>query len=200
MSDGKRIPYADALALVYDWQVLLKPACERIAVAGSLRRHKETVGDIELVCIPNPTVDLFGEVIYHPAPIDARLYGHTLAVDGPRQKRIELPQGISLELYITTPAQWGVMYTLRTGCAEFSEALVTQRVKGGVLPSNLYVRDGRMWRAGEDEPLETPEEEDVFRAAQLPWLAPWERGETWRKIVAQNLTTLRERKLQNENP
>ena len=37
---------------------LLAPFCERIEIAGSTRRKKPEVGDIEIVCIPKQINDL----------------------------------------------------------------------------------------------------------------------------------------------
>jgi DNA polymerase/3'-5' exonuclease PolX len=34
--------------------------CDKLNIAGSLRRGREMVGDIELVAIPKPALDLFG--------------------------------------------------------------------------------------------------------------------------------------------
>lgn len=52
MSAGPRMPLAQALDLAVELQDLLAPACERIQIAGSIRRLRETVGDLELVAIP----------------------------------------------------------------------------------------------------------------------------------------------------
>jgi hypothetical protein len=54
LPDAERI----AAAIVAD----LAPFCARIQVAGSVRRHKEVVGDIELVAIPHyAPAGLFGD-------------------------------------------------------------------------------------------------------------------------------------------
>ena len=64
MSEGPRIPRARALMLAQGLIETLRPHCERIEIAGSLRRGKPDVGDIELVCIPKADEmrDLFGGV------------------------------------------------------------------------------------------------------------------------------------------
>jgi len=41
-----------AKAIAEQIRVLLRPACNRIEIAGSIRRRKPEVGDIELLCIP----------------------------------------------------------------------------------------------------------------------------------------------------
>ncbi|MCW4038742.1 MAG: hypothetical protein NWF13_08425 [Candidatus Bathyarchaeota archaeon] len=39
---------------------VLTPLCERIAVAGSIRRRKAEVQDIDLVLVPKPLIDVVG--------------------------------------------------------------------------------------------------------------------------------------------
>lgn len=52
MSTGERIPLAQAQEIAEDWLMKLGRFCDRIEVAGSIRRQKETVGDIEIVALP----------------------------------------------------------------------------------------------------------------------------------------------------
>ena len=54
MSDGKRYPWAEAMAVAQDLQARLVPSCQpgRCVIAGSLRRNKPTVGDVELLYHP----------------------------------------------------------------------------------------------------------------------------------------------------
>ena len=40
----------------------LADACDRLEIAGSIRREKKEVGDIEIVAIPIRPVDMFGDV------------------------------------------------------------------------------------------------------------------------------------------
>jgi DNA polymerase/3'-5' exonuclease PolX len=54
MSSKQRIPLARARIIAGEIVDLLTPVCERIEVAGSVRREKATVGDnIEIVCVPH---------------------------------------------------------------------------------------------------------------------------------------------------
>jgi DNA polymerase/3'-5' exonuclease PolX len=50
--DTPRIPLARAVSIAETTRAALAPHCERIAIAGSVRRRRSFVGDIELVCIP----------------------------------------------------------------------------------------------------------------------------------------------------
>lgn len=52
MAVGERRPLAEARRVAEGFARALEPSCDRIELAGSIRRCKETVGDIEMVCIP----------------------------------------------------------------------------------------------------------------------------------------------------
>ncbi|MBZ0315428.1 MAG: hypothetical protein K8L91_03345 [Anaerolineae bacterium] len=52
MSEGPRIKLRTARRIAEEIQDMLAPACERIIIAGSIRREKADVGDIELVIEP----------------------------------------------------------------------------------------------------------------------------------------------------
>ena len=174
MSNGDRIPRSEALEYAGELIVLLADDCERIDIAGSLRRKKPDVGDIELVCIPSVWLDLFCNEIRTAARIETALtaYGIVLLKNGEHFKQF-LYGKVKVDLFITTPECWGVIFTIRTGSAEFSHKLVTPRNQGGLLPSNLRVKDGRIWNGSTF--LDTPEEIDVFRACNMAWIEPKDR-------------------------
>jgi len=52
VSSGVRVPLADARVIAESLMAALGPGCERIEIAGSIRRGRPDVGDIELVAIP----------------------------------------------------------------------------------------------------------------------------------------------------
>ncbi len=166
------------------WLDYLAPACTRIEIAGSVRREKPEVKDIELVAVPliHQEEDLFGGPGEKVNILETLIGGlkrgkgfRSIVKDGPRYKQIVLNEGINLDLFIVLPpAEWGVLFLIRTGPADFSKKLVTSRRAGGLLPSNLKVKDGAVWR-GIDK-LPTPEERDVFRLLDMAYTEPRERG------------------------
>ena len=176
MSEGYRMSYSWAMKLAENMLAVLQPYCERIEIAGSLRRKKETVGDIEIVLIPFSLPDLLGEEHYGAGRITNVLSGEGLDLtkDGPYFKQVMLPDGkTKFDIFLTNPEKWGCVFTIRTGSAEFVHKLVTKRSQGGFCPSNLRFKDGRIWNG--DEVLDTPEEEDVFNALNMKWVKPESR-------------------------
>lgn len=179
MSDTNRMPIHDAMFIALDILQHLKPLCERIEIAGSVRRIKPTVGDIELVCVPliKAYNDLLGKEFFVSQLDGVYLTGLGRTIkSGPRLKQFMLPEGIKFELYIVLPpAQWGVLYTIRTGPAEFSKWIVTQRSKGGCLPSDCRVKDGGVYR--HDQLLPMPEEQYFLDFLGLGWVEPVDRAD-----------------------
>lgn len=169
----------------------LAPACERIEIAGGLRRRKPDVHDLELVAIPKsfPLVrNLLGEVTEDYCPLDDYLadlveLGKLAPGDknGRRFKQFKvLPSGIFLDLFIVLPpAQWGVIKAIRTGPAHYSHWLVTRKDRGGALPNHLRVKDGAIRPLYDDLVIETPTEESFFEVLGIPMPDPVNRVPAW---------------------
>lgn len=196
----RRLPLEQADALAAEVVDLLRPYTTRIEVAGSVRRRKPNVGDLEIVCMPRleqPTMlDLFGDRSSTAPPHnlldimveewrDRGVFGDRLdkngrAAAGERYKRLTY-KGIGLDLFSVVPGsgqQWGVILTIRTGSAEFSHKLVTSRLLGGWLPAGHKVTGGAIVNGSSGLALDTPEELDVFAFLGLPVLAPERRTAT----------------------
>lgn len=167
----------------------LSPYCEHIEIAGSIRREKPDVGDIELVAIPImlPTYDMFRQQNgQHSLLDDRQLLGHfgKIVKAGQKFVQLELWQGINLDLFIVTPpARWGVIYTIRTGPADFSHWLVTPRAKGGALHTGYRVADGSVYsQRGQELPFD--DELDFLDWIGLGWIEPKNRKAEWGKVLA----------------
>jgi len=148
--------------------------CDRIEIAGSVRREKPTVKDIELIVIPKVTYypDMFGAM--SPCyPINLCQWDKIgfLVKGGNRYKKISTIYNINLDLFIIRPpSQWGVQFAIRTGPASFSKKIVTQRRKDGLLPSDCLVHDGGVYRHGKLLPM--PEEQDFFDFLGIDFIEP----------------------------
>lgn len=185
MSTTVKRPYADALATAQQLLAALEPGCTRSIIAGSLRRRKPEIGDIEIVALARliPTIDMFGEAMpgKERNALDealAALAPH-YTKNGPKYKQFSF-EGMTVDLFLATPKTWGAVATIRTGSADFSHWLVTERRRGGACPGGMSFREGRIWFAG--AALDTPEERDVFAAVEQPWIEPVERVEgRWRR-------------------
>lgn len=201
-------PHAERLA------ELLSKACDRISIAGSIRREKPgEIKDIELCAVPKmieTPVGLFGDTESTSAldPLLERLSEekvlpfqlnhlppHNRLGDGAKMKRLVLSSiGYKVDLFLTCAESWGAIYTIRTGSREFSQWLMTNRGKGGAMPYGMRQAEGWLWRktggAFQHFPdgyqqVVTLEEQDYFNAIGVEWIPPQERTEHARPRLMQ---------------
>jgi DNA polymerase/3'-5' exonuclease PolX len=164
--------YERARAIAERAKASLAPFCTRIEIAGSIRRRKPVVKDIELVAIPRQLPSgLFGdENIVDPD--FCRVVERWPAIKGrPTDKYTQrrLPEGIVLDLFMANADNWGAILLIRTGDRDFSAHMI-----GSVLPRQGYrQKDGYVWKHGVKVPV--PEEIEVFRLAGMDFVEPSQR-------------------------
>jgi DNA polymerase/3'-5' exonuclease PolX len=187
-----KVPLEVARKLACEVIEKLRPACQRIEIAGSIRRAKPEVGDIELVVVPasgkgQMTLDAVDAPSATAIPnlVRALITSGYFSL-GPQSKdsrkapfgeryikvlRSESKTVVDLFI-VLPPAQWGVVYLIRTGSADFSHDFVT-----AIQRKCFRSRDGHLERAEGDgwATVSTPEEEDVFRAVGAKFIEPHER-------------------------
>ena len=188
--NGERMPLAEAELLAAELVALLAESCERIIVAGSIRRRRDDVGDIDLVCEPKLLIeaDMFGDNAGTIDLLDARCeelwtsYGvltPRLNKDGRRSWGTSLKRatfrGVAVDVQaVHDTSTWGAWLAIRTGPAAFNKAMVTPRSQGGRLLPGFEFKDGfKLHRYGGR--IETPTEEALFEALGLPVVAPEDR-------------------------
>jgi DNA polymerase (family X) len=143
------------------------PGLQRLEVAGSYRRRRETVGDIDLLAIsPRPAEVM--ERFRHYGQIDKVL------MDGDTRSTVVLGSGLQVDLRAVPPDCYGAALVYFTGSKEHNVKLRRRAVERGLRISEYGVfrvekekeeeRDGE-WIAGR-------EEEDVYAAVGLPWIPP----------------------------
>jgi DNA polymerase/3'-5' exonuclease PolX len=115
----------------------LRPACERIEIAGSLRRHKPDVGDIEILYIPvmqdePDPVDFFAERrvsladgriegLIRAGVLEKRLNAKGLPAFGEKNKLMRhVASRIPVDLFAATWENWHNYMVCRTGPADLN--------------------------------------------------------------------------------
>lgn len=192
MSAGERLPLAVAKRLAEEVIELIEDATVRVAIAGSIRRQQDLVGDVEVVVQPkwrtSVSTDLFGTVDETPISLfdercqqllDEGVFMKRLNVNGNPAWGSELKwglyRGFGMDLYCATPDTWAVTMLLRTGPADFSKRVVTDRRHNGLCPSDLQFKGWRVRRRTGGDPLDTPDEASVFDALGMEYVAPERR-------------------------
>lgn len=146
--------YADAL--VAHMQKL--PGLGHVTVAGSFRRGRETVGDLDLLA----TADDGKRAIEHFVAFDQ--VRETLAAGGTRATVI-LQSGLQVDLRVVPDESYGAALHYFTGSKAHN--IATRRIaqQKGLKLSEYGVFRGRRMIAGATE-------EEVYRAVGLPFIAP----------------------------
>jgi len=149
----------------------LAPYCERIEIAGSIRRAKPVVNDIDIVLIEKPEAALVMNSLLFSMGI--------VKMNGPEIKRVYLPEdNITVDIYIATPATWATLLLIRTGSKENNIRLCSlARRKGWHLEASgggLCDEDGNRI-AGDTE-------ESIYQALGIPYQEPKERDGVYSQI------------------
>ena len=154
----------------------------RVEVAGSIRRRKEVVGDIEICGIPDDRVKLIkllGNIGQHIKPGVPGAVPWVPKVEA-KYLRVRLEEGINLDVFLGTPQNWGGLFMMRTG----SGASPDGNAFHGFIPA-VFQRwkklsaGGRMTNAMPTMPtgeqLWVPEEQDFFDLLEMNFVPPEQR-------------------------
>jgi DNA polymerase (family X) len=145
--------------------VCAHPATERAEVGGSLRRMKETIGDIDIVAAstdPTSLADDFAE-----APFAEEVLAH-----GPK-KVFVLSGGTEVDLRIVDPEAYGTLLHHFTGGQAHNIALRERAVKMGINISEYGLAEAG---TGDYKPVAT--EEDLYSRLDLAYIPPELREDT----------------------
>jgi len=142
----------------------LSPYCQKIEVAGSIRRQKELVHDIDIVLIPSDPWNLEGEVLALAHPLRPKLSGGKL-------KRFDY-NGAQIDLYFASPETWATLLLIRTGSKENNIRLCSKAKRAGwhLAASGAGLFDCTGQRVAGDT------EESIYKALGLPYQEPSERS------------------------
>lgn len=165
-----------AKAIAEELKRLLYPTCARIEIAGSIRRQKPEVGDIELLCIPKyvAVVDQLDRelgALFIQQILGFRRNKRGSIVYGPKNKLLRhLGSGIGVDIFSTDAKCWPVALVVRTGGKETNKRIATAALRKGyrfhAYGSGFSTPDGA---------IVCHSEREVFEAVGLPYLEVWER-------------------------
>jgi DNA polymerase (family 10) len=148
-------PVAEALAD----QLRAAPGVHRVEIAGSLRRGRETVHDIDLVVAADD-----------PAPVFAALAGSGLVQEvlsgGDLRRAVMTQPGVRAEVAVAPPGRFGNLLQHATGSARHNVRLRELAVRRGLSVSEhgIAAADGAV--------ALHPDESGVYAALGLDWIPP----------------------------
>ncbi|MFA6066869.1 MAG: hypothetical protein WC707_06835 [Candidatus Babeliaceae bacterium] len=152
----------------------IAPYCKRIEIAGSVRRQKPDVGDIEICAIaPKRTIEFYETLrkmgairkgkFFTAKYLQMEIWERLLFNDS------NSDQIINLDLFFAVPENWGYIFAIRTGSADFSHHQLANRwVKLG-----YKGKDGFLTRNGVNIPV--LEETHLFKLLDIDFIEPKDR-------------------------
>lgn len=183
-----RIPLARAAEWADDFAAHIARVCERVIVAGSIRRRKPEVGDVEIVCAPRiERIPTPGDLFTGPGVVERDLLLEELdrlvadgalvvgSRQGPRFRQYRIPplDSAQLDLFIVRPpAQWGAILAIRTGPADYSQWLMQQARRAGLVQVQGHLELDGVVEPGAERTIATPDEESFFDALGVRWVPP----------------------------
>lgn len=170
--------YATAKKIADHVVELLRPHCERIEIAGSIRREQEIIGDIEIVCIPKQyETGLFTSGIASVVNVWEKIKGE-LEYGKCRYTQRILPteivgqegKRVALDLFFADVTNWGMIFAIRTGSAEFSHEVLAK----GWVSRGYKAEGGHLIHKG--KVYDVPEEKDLFNRIGISYVEPKNRN------------------------
>lgn len=134
------------------------PAAERIAYAGSLRRMRETVGDIDILAVgPTSLMDTF----------KAQPYVTEVIAAGDKKTSIRTDRGLQVDLRVVPAESWGAALIYFTGSKDHNVRIREMCVKKGWKLSEygLFEVEG-------DALIACESEEEIYEALGMQWVPP----------------------------
>ncbi len=150
----------DVLPLVRELKKRISslPDVERVEIAGSIRRRKETVGDIDVLTVtstPEVIMDYF---------VNMDLVGEVIS-QGPAKSTVRLKDGMEVDLRTFTGEDYGSALVYFTGSMELNVELRKIAISMGLKLNEYGVFKGEKQLAGRTE-------KDVFQALGLEYIEP----------------------------
>jgi DNA polymerase/3'-5' exonuclease PolX len=187
MGIGK-IELFEAQVLANEVREYITPAMVRVEIAGSIRREKPVVGDIELVAIVEDQEKLLkligdvGQTIKTGVP---GVIPWTPKADA-KYIRVRLNEGMNLDLFVARPENWGGLFLMRTGSAAGADGNAFNGFTPGCFSRwKKLSGGGRMTDVMPTMPdgtqLPVYEEQDFFDLLEMDFVPPVER--TGRNVI-----------------
>ena len=162
-------------------QLLALPQTIEGAIAGSIRRARPTIGDVDLLVAsddPAPIMDAFIAM-----PNVARVLGH-----GPTKSSVELQNGLQVDLRVLEKARWGTAMNYFTGSQAHNIRMREMaQDKGYSLNEHAFRPLDEQGNIIEDESqfVLCDSEEAFYRFLDLPYIPPELREEAGEIEAAQ---------------
>ncbi|HVO09079.1 MAG TPA: DNA polymerase/3'-5' exonuclease PolX [Burkholderiaceae bacterium] len=146
--------YADALLA----HLKQAPGVQQAVAAGSLRRRRDTVGDLDLLATASDGAAVCRHLAGYPDVREVVSSGDTRAT-------VVLKSGLQVDLRVVQPASYGAALMYFTGSKAHNIRLRSRAIERGLKLNEYGLFKGSRAVAGATE-------QDIYAALDLPWIAP----------------------------
>ena len=136
---------------------------ERISIAGSLRRYRETIGDVDVVVASESAAPIMEAFVRGPTV-------ERILAQGETKSSVVVSRGLQIDLRVVPPASYGAALLYFTGSKEHNV-----RLRGLALRRKLLLNEYGLYRVGAEargQEIAAETEEDVYGALGLDWIPP----------------------------
>jgi DNA polymerase (family 10) len=136
------------------------PGVTQASAAGSLRRMKETIGDLDLLVASKSPLRVMEALCHSP-------FCSRVLASGTTKSSILTPDGVQVDLRVVKPESFGAALQYFTGSKEHNVRLRELAGRHG-----LKVNEYGVFRIKTNTRIAGREEADVYRALGLAWIPP----------------------------
>jgi DNA polymerase (family X) len=146
-----------ALRTATEMTAALTPISQRCTYAGSLRRWRETIGDIDILAAAHDSAPLMA----------AFAAGHDVVASGPAKTTVRTASGLTADLRVVPLDAWGAALQYFTGSAAHNVAVRQIAIK-----QKLKLSEYGLFDAETNQLIVSRTEEEVYDRLGLTWIPP----------------------------
>jgi DNA polymerase (family 10) len=160
-----RIDVAEEAAQRLSAYLLAFPGIEKVTPAGSLRRGRETAGDLDLLvtgpaCAPEHTAAAVEHVAAYPGT-------HDIIAKGENKVSFHLANGLQVDVRLLPSGSYGAALQYFTGSKAHNVSLRQRALKMGYTLSEWALA-----RLDDESTVAAATEEDIYAALGMDWMPP----------------------------
>jgi DNA polymerase (family 10) len=136
------------------------PGCQRCAYAGSLRRMRETIGDVDILAAAQDSAPLMAAFIAQPEVA-------SVIASGPAKTSIRTEAGLQVDLRVVRLDAWGAALQYFTGSTAHNVAVRQIAVR-----KKLRLSEYGLFEVETGDLIVSRTEEEVYARLGLAWVPP----------------------------
>jgi DNA polymerase (family 10) len=157
-----RTPLGTAWPFAQELLVFLRaiPEVEAVEAAGSLRRMRETVGDLDILVAASDSEPVMEAFVKRPDVVE-------IIARGPTKSSVEFANGLRAQLWVHPPERFGTALQYATGSKDHNV-----RLRELALDRGYSLSEHALTNVETGEEILCATEEEVYTTLGIPWIPP----------------------------